>query len=282
MAEPLPTAYLNGEFLPVETARISPLDRGFLFGDAIYEVIPVYAGRPLLLDAHLARLGNSLRALSIVDPLQEAGWRRLVTDLIERNGSGDMGVYLQVTRGADRGRDHAFPATSIAPTIFAMASSAPAPRTDGLRAITLPDTRWGRCDIKATALLANVLSRQAATEAGAYEAILTWQGEVTEGSSSSVILIEDQKLIRRPNSEAILPGTTTDLVVALAREAGLPCREETIAVERLHKADEVWLASAMRGVSAVVNIDGKNISDGLPGSAWREVARRFEDYKYAD
>ena len=193
-----------------------------------------------------------------------------------------MGVYLQVSRGADQGRDHAFPATAIAATVFGMASPAPAPRTDGLRAVTLPDTRWGRCDIKATALLANVLARQAATEAGADEAILTWQGEVTEGSSSSVILIEGQELIRRPNSEAILPGTTTDLGVELAREAGLPCREESITVERLHGADEVWLASAMRGVSAVVNIDGRDIGDGSPGSAWREVASRFEDYKYAD
>ncbi|MGI9330396.1 MAG: aminotransferase class IV [Gammaproteobacteria bacterium] len=282
MAEPLPTAYLNGEFLPVETARISPLDRGFLFGDAVYEVIPVYRGRALLLDAHLARLGNSLQALSIGDPLQEKGWRQLVAELIRRNGDGDMGLYLQVSRGTDRGRDHAFPTTAIPATVFAMASPVPAPRADGLRAITMPDTRWGRCDIKATALLANVLSRQAASEAGADEAILTWQGEVTEGSSSSIILVEGQELIRRPNSEAILPGTTTDLVVELAREAGLPCREEPIGVERLHSADEVWLASAMRGVSAVVNIDGRDIGDGTPGSAWREVASRFEDYKYAD
>ena len=279
MAEPLPTAYLNGEFLPVEAARISPLDRGFLFGDAVYEVIPVYGGRPLLLEAHLARLGNSLEALGITDPVAD-GWADLVAELVRRNGAGDMGVYLQISRGTDQGRDHAFPRPPIAPTVFAMASPAPAPRRDGLRAITMPDARWGRCDIKATALLANVLAREAATEAGADEAILVWDDEVTEGSSSSVILREGESLVRRPNSEAILPGTTTDLVVRLAAEAGYACGEDSISRERLYAADEVWLASAMRGVAAVVNIDERLIADGRPGPVWQDVADRFERIKY--
>ena len=279
MAEVLPTAYLNGEFLPVETARISPLDRGFLFGDAVYEVIPVFGGKALLLDAHLARLAKSLEALGITDPLPESGWRDLISRLAQENGGGDMGVYLQVSRGADRGRDHAFP-EDLQPTVFGMASPAPAPRTEGLRAITLPDTRWGRCDIKATALLANVLARQTAVEAGADEAILVWNGEVTEGASSSVILREGDELVRRANSEAILPGTTTDLVVELAATAGFQCREESIPVARLLAADEVWIASAMRGVAAVVNIDGKTIAGGQPGTAWQAVSRAFEAFKY--
>jgi D-alanine transaminase len=190
-----------------------------------------------------------------------------------------MGVYLQITRGKTGSRDHAFPAAAV-PTVFGMASPAPAPRLDGLRAITMPDHRWGRCDIKATALLANVLARQAAVEAGADEAILIWNGEVTEGAASSVILVEQGAMIRRPNSEAILPGTTTDLVVSLGTETGLPGREEPITAERLYAADEVWLTSAMRGVAAVVNIDGRQVGDGQPGPLWHQVAARYDSYKH--
>lgn len=279
MADVLPTAYLDGDFLPVEEARISPLDRGFLFGDAVYEVIPVYGGRPLLLDAHLNRLANSLASLRIDNPLPVEDWRALVSEIARRNGGGDMGVYLQVTRGVTLSRDHAFPAAST-PTLFGMASPAPAPRPDGVKAITQPDHRWGRCDIKATALLANVLARQAATEAGADEAILIWNGEVTEGAASSVILVDQGTMIRRPNSEAILPGTTTDLVVKLGADTGLECREEAITVERLLTVDEVWLTSAMRGVAAVVSIDGQPVGNGKPGPMWNQVAARFEAYKH--
>jgi D-alanine transaminase len=279
MADVLSTAYLNGEFLSIQEARISPLDRGFLFGDAVYEVIPVYGGHPLLLDAHIVRLARSLTALGIANPLTSEGWCELVSELARRNGGGDLGVYLQVSRGAARGRDHPFPAR-VAPTVFGMASPAPEPRPEGLRAITVPDNRWGRCDIKATALLANVLARQAAVEAGADEAILVWNGEVTEGAASSVILVEQGTLLRRPNSEAILPGTTTDLVIELGAQAGLDCREQAITVARLHAAEEVWLASAMRGVAAVITIDGRAIGDGRPGPVWAEVAERFEQCKY--
>lgn len=279
MSDALPTAYLDGDFLPVEQARVSPLDRGFLFGDAVYEVIPVFGGRPLLLDAHVTRLGNSLAALGIDNPLPVADWRALISEIARRNGGGDMGVYVQVTRGSTPGRDHAFPPHSV-PTVFGMATPAPAPRPDGLKAITLPDHRWGRCDIKATALLANVLARQAAAEAGADEAILIWNGEITEGAASSVILVEQETMIRRPNSEAILPGTTTDLVVQLGLECGLNCREEAVAAERLQTADEVWLTAATRGVAAVVQIDDKPVGTGKPGPWWNQVAARFESYKY--
>lgn len=279
MADVLPTAYLDGEFMPVEECRVSPLDRGFLFGDAVYEVIPVFAGKPLLLDAHVSRLAGSLEALGIRDPLPIEDWRALIHEIARRNGNGDMGVYLQVTRGRTGGRDHAFPPRSV-PTVFGMASPAPAPRPDGLKVITLPDNRWGRCDIKATALLANVLARQAAIEAGADEAILLWNGEVTEGAASSVILVEQNTMIRRPNSEAILPGTTTDLVVRLGAETGLDIREESIPADRLQAADEVWLTSAMRGVAAVVAIDGQAVGNGRPGPHWNRVAERFESYKH--
>jgi D-alanine transaminase len=280
MADALPTAWLNGRFLPIGEAAISPLDRGFLFGDAVYEVIPVYGGRPLLLDAHLARLDRSLRELAIPNPLTRSEWAELVAGLAERNGGGDLGVYLQVTRGADRGRDHAFP-KGVQPTVFGMASPAPKPAADpGVRAITLPDLRWGRCDVKATALLANVLAREAATEAGAGEAILLWEGVVTEGATSSVLIVEDGRLVRRPNGQEILPGTTTDLVVELARRLGVECVEAEIGEARLRGADEIWLASAMRGVAPVVMLDGAPVGDGVPGALWRRVAALYEQHKY--
>ncbi|MDJ0926824.1 MAG: D-amino acid aminotransferase [Gammaproteobacteria bacterium] len=278
MADALPVCYLNGQFLPLAEARVSPLDRGFLFGDAVYEVIPVYGDRPLLLDAHLQRLDRSLRELGISNPLQIDAWQELVRDLIDRNGGGDVGIYLQVTRGADTGRDHRFPA-GVTPGVFGMASPMPPP-PGGIAAITLPDARWGRCDIKATALLANVLARQRAEDAGAQEAILVWDGVVTEGSSSSVLIVEGDDIVRRPNGEEILPGTTTDLIVDLARQAGLTCREEIISVERLRSADEIWITSAMRGIAAIVELDGKPVGSGNPGPVWRQVSAIYEDYKH--
>ncbi len=278
MSDALPVVYLNGRYLAIEDACVSPLDRGFLFGDAVYEVVPVFGGKPLLLDAHLQRLARSLAQLDITDPLQPSGWADVIEQLVERNGGGDLGVYLQVTRGADRGRDH-LPPTGLEPTVFGMVSTAPAPSA-AISAVTLPDTRWGRCDIKATALLANILARQQAAEAGADEAILVWDGMVTEGSSSSVLIVENHRLVRRPNGQDILPGTTTDLIVELAIDAGHACSEEMIPVTRLHEADEVWITSAMRGVAAVTVLDGHNIGDGRPGPVWRQVASLYEARKY--
>ncbi len=208
MAQALPIAFLDGEFLPLAAARISPLDRGFLFGDAVYEVIGAYDGVPLLLEAHLARLARSLAELRIAAPCDDAGWRRIIAGLIERNGGGrahpDLGLYLQVSRGADAGRDHCFP-QGVCPTVFAMASALAPTRLDapGLRAITAPDNRWGRCDIKSTALLANVLLRQAAADAGAGECIMLRDGFVTEGSGSSVLVLEGRCLVSRPNGPDI-------------------------------------------------------------------------------
>ena len=181
-----------------------------------------------------------------------------------------------MTRGADSGRDHAFP-DGIHPTVFAMSSPAASRRPDaGIKAITLPDNRWGRCDIKATALLANVLARQAASEAGAADAILIWNGEVTEGAASSVIIIEHGSLIRRPNGHEILPGTTMEYVVELAQSAGLNCEKEPISEHRLRNADEIWLASAMKGIAPVTELDGRPVGDGQPGPVWRQIAALLE------
>ena len=267
----LTTAYLNGAFLPIEQAYISPLDRGFLFGDAVYEVIPFHNGEPQLLDAHLQRLDRNLQAMQITNPQTMAQWDTLINDLASRNGGGNLAIYVQVSRGTDSGRDHAFP-DHIEPTVFAMANElADMDYAAGTTAITLPDNRWGRCDIKATALLANVLARQEASEAGAIDAILIWDGVVTEGAVSSVIIVEDGELIRRPHGPEVLPGTTTDYVFQMAQELGLSCKNELISEDRLRAADEIWLTGATKGVAPVVLLDGEPVGDGSPGPVWRKL-----------
>jgi D-alanine transaminase len=218
----------------------------------------------------------------MTDPHPEDGWRAIVAGLVARNGSGDMGLYLQVSRGAATGRDHFFP-DGLTPTVFAMASAlAPTDLgTAGLRAITGPDTRWARCDIKSTALLANVLLRQAAREAGAGEYIMLRDGYVTEGSGSSVLIVEGDAVVTRPDGHAILPGTTLRLVRELATRSGFRYREEAIGEARLRRADEIWLTAALRGVAPVVRLDGAPVGAGTPGPAWRAVAEAYELRKRA-
>jgi D-alanine transaminase len=279
VAEPLPMAWFSGVFQPLAEVRISPLDRAFLFGDAVYEVIPVFGGRVFLLEAHLDRLERSLGELRIRNPHTRAEWTAIVKGLLERNPPvSSAAIYLQVSRGADIGRDHGFPADTLRPTEFGMVSPVPAPSPDspGIAAITLPDTRWARCDIKSTALLANLLARQAAREAGAQEAILVRDGWLTEGSASSVILVESGKLARRPEGPEVLPGTTAEAVMAIAGECGLPTRIEPIRAERLATADEVWVLAATRGIAPVVQLDGRKVGTGQPGSVWRTVAQAFQ------
>lgn len=282
MAAALPVAYLNGAFLPIGEARVSPLDRGFLFADAVYESIAVYGGRPLLLDEHLARLARNLSELQIASPLAPAAWRGLVGELVDRNGGGDVGIYIQVTRGADTGRNQLFP-QDVAATVFAMAS--PLAPLDlaaaGVRAVTGADLRWSRCDIKTTALLPNVLQRQAASVAGAGEMIMLRDGFVTEGSSSSVVLVERQMLCSRPGGNEVLPGTTIRLIRELAAGLGFGYREEPISEGRLRKADEIWLTAALRGVAPVTHLDGQPVGNGAPGPVWLAVAKAYELRKRA-
>lgn len=277
MAVPLPTAWFNGNFMPLAAVRVSPLDRAFLFGDAVYEVIPVYAGECFLLNPHLDRLERSLRELRIRNPHVRADWVKIVTGLVEKNGGGNLAVYLQVSRGADVGRDHAFPDSHVAPTVFGMATpvSEPHPDRPGIQAITQPDLRWGRCDIKSTALAANILARQAASDAGAGEALLLRDGQLSEGSASSVIIVENGVLIRRPAGPEVLPGTTTDAVFAIARQCGRSCIDDVITEERLRGADEIWITAATRGIAPVTRLDGKVVGNGEPGPVWRQVAAAF-------
>ncbi len=279
MADALSIVYLNGSFQNIREAHISPLDRGFLFGDAVYEVIPVHGGKPLLLKEHLARLERSLSEIRMVNPHTPEEWSSIVKSLIEQNSGGNLGIYIQISRGADTGRDHAVP-DGIDPTVFGMASRiADTDSWDsGVTAITLPDLRWARCDIKSTALLANVLARQQAVEAGADDAILIRDGYVTEASVSSVIIVEGGVLVTRNNGPELLPGTTRQLVLTLATEAGLSCREEAISEERLRTADELWLMSAGRGVVPVTHLDGSPVGDGKPGPVWNRVKGLISNY----
>ncbi len=278
---PFPICYINGEFLPLQEARISPLDRGFLFGDSVYEVLPVFEGRMFRFREHFDRLARSLHEIRLPAPHSHQEWLALLEELIRRNGSGPMYVYVQVTRGMELGRDHAFPANAR-PTVFALASPLPvlseAQRAEGLRAITVEDFRWGRCDIKTTALLANVLMKQQAVDAGAQEALIVRDGEVLEGSSTSVFIVRDGTLITPQNSHRILPGTTRDAALELA-DGLAPIEIRRIAVDELRAADEVWISAATRDVLPITRIDGRAVGSGKPGPLWQKVSAAFEQLR---
>jgi D-alanine transaminase len=282
VAEPLPLCYLNGEYLPLTEARISPLDRGFLYADAIYEVMPVYRGRPFRFAAHSERLARSLAGISMEDPHTREQWRAILGVLIERNGGGDQYVYWQVTRGAQLGRTHA-PLPHIPRTVFAFCAPWPQPPADlfetGISCVTATDTRWARCDIKSTALLANVLLRQLSVDAAAGETILLREGELTEASASAVHVVLGGEVLTPPNSRRILPGTTRGAVEEMAARAGIPCRVQPISEPQLRAADEVWLSAATREVQPVTELDGHPIGSGRPGPLWRRVYEELQRYK---
>jgi D-alanine transaminase len=281
MADPLPICFVNGEFLPLAEARISPLDRGFLFADSVYEVLPVFAGRMFRFREHFDRLARSLGEIRIPSPHTHAQWLTLLEELIRRNGGGDMYVYVQVTRGMEFGRNHAFP-QQVTPAVFAMASPLPALtpelREKGLSAITVEDFRWGRCDIKTTALLANVLMKQQAAEAGAQEAIIVRNGEVLEGASSSVFIVLSGAIVTPPNSRSILPGTTRDAALEIA-EGAAHVQIRRISLDELRAASEVWIAAATRDVVPITTIDGRPVGEGKPGPVWLRMSSLFNELR---
>jgi len=279
--EPLPVCHLNGELLPLREARISPLDRSFLFGDGVYEVIAARHGQPRRIAAHLARLARSLRAIRMRDPHSETQWRALIEALIAVNGGGDLYVYLQVSRGAEFGRNHA-PLPEVEPTVFAFCSPLPVTSAEsleqGVACITAEDTRWARCDIKSVSLLANVLLRQQSIDAGAAETILLRDGWLTDASSSTVYVAIDGQLRAPPNSSRLLPGTTRSLVEELCSAHGIPFASAPVNESQLRSADEVWLSAATRGVVAVTRLDGKPVGDGRPGRLWQRMHALIEAY----
>ncbi len=280
----MPTAWLNGVFLPLEDAHVSVLDRGFLFGDGVYEVIPVYGGRLFRLAHHLKRLDNSLEGVRIRNPLTHEQWESVLSELVARNEGSDQAVYLKVTRGADKKRDHAFPA-DIEPTVFAMSSPMPGARDiskeTGVTAITLPDIRWKLCNIKAITLLPNVMLRQQAVEAGSAEAILINEGYAIEGAASNLFIVKNGVITTPPNSNALLPGITRDLILELAANNAIPFREADIHEDELFDADEVWLTSSTREISPVINIDDKPVGNGTPGPLWQRMIALYQDYTNA-
>ena len=282
MAEPFPICYLNGEYLPLAQARISPLDRGFLYGDGVYEVMPVYGSRPFRLEAHCSRLTRSLGELRMDDPHTRGEWCDIFATLIERNGGGEQYIYWQVTRGAERGRNHA-PLPDIPRTVFAFCAPLPIASAtvlaQGVAAVTAEDTRWARCDIKSVALLANVLLRQMAVEADAAETILLRNGELMEASASTVHVVIGGELRTPPNSRKILPGTTRGVVEELAARTGVPYRAAAVSEAELRRADEIWISAATREVQPVTRLDGKPVGTGQPGRLWRRVYDEFQRWK---
>jgi len=274
--------YLNGEFLPRDQARVPVMDRGFLFGDGVYEVIPAYGGRLFRLPQHLQRLRDSLTAIHIDNPLSDSQWTGVLTELLLRNGGGDQSVYLQVTRGTPQKRDHGFP-EGVAPTVVAMSDPIQAPAWEndlhGLSAVTVEDIRWQYCNIKAITLLANILMRQQARDRGANEAILVRDGLATEAAAANLFLVEDDVLVTPPKGPQLLPGITRDLVVELALREGIRLREEPLPVERLAGAGEIWLTSSTREIVPVTRLNGAEVGSGRPGPLWRRMSAVYRDYK---
>ena len=283
MSESGQTVYLNGEFLPIEQARVPVLDRGFIFGDGIYEVVPVYGGRAFRLPQHLARLARSLAAVRLDNPRDDAGWTALVAELVARHPWPDQFVYIQVTRGVAR-RDHAFP-KGVAPTVFAMSSEfVPVPqavRDAGVAVISLPDERWLHCDIKSTSLLGNVLARQAAVEAGAFECAMFRDGYLTEGSASNLWVVRDGTVLCPPRDRLILEGIRVGLIEELCASAGIPLDVRRITREEVQAADELLLSSATREVLAITTLDGKPVGAGRPGPVYGKLHAAYQAAKRA-
>jgi D-alanine transaminase len=274
--------FLNGVFLPLEEAKVPVLDRGFIFGDGVYEVVPVYSKVPFRLEEHLARLERSLAAVGIRNPYTREQWRGFIAGIIERQRFEDQAVYFQVTRGVAK-RDHAFP-KHAEPTVFMMSNPlvppAPALVESGASAISARDNRWLRCDIKSISLIGNVLLRELSAEADAVETVLFRDGKLTEASSSNVFVVSGGTIQSPPKNELILPGITYDVVVELARAHALPLEFRDIAESEVRAADELWVTSSSKEVLAIVELDGRRVGEGRPGPVFRRMYRLYQDFKH--
>jgi D-alanine transaminase len=270
-------AFVNGTFMPLADAKVSIEDRGFQFGDGVYEVIRTYKGHPFALDAHLARLERSAAALDLPRPHPPAEWTGYVLEGIKRAAYPEAKIYIQLTRGVAP-RDHAYPVEVIPTVVMTVRELHPldnSVRTAGVGTMTIEDIRWGRCDIKSVNLLANVLARQQAKQAQAFEAILLKEGLVTEGAVSNVMVVRGGVVMTAPEGPRILPGVTRAIVLELARKEGLPIQERFVSQAELYGADEVFLTGTTVEVLAVVQVDGKVIKGGLPGPITQRLAAGF-------
>ncbi len=273
--------YLNGSFIPIEDARISVLDRGFIFGDGVYEVIPVYSLIPFRLAAHLRRLQKSLDGIQLRNPHTDIEWEKLLTQIIASNEGEDQSIYLHITRGVAP-RNHAFP-KEVAPTIFIMSSPLiAAPKeliVTGVSAITANDNRWSRCDIKAISLLPNVLLRQMASDSDATETLLLRDGFLSEGSASSIFIVKNKILLVPPKSNFMLPGITYDVVLELAVKYQIPYKIREISENDLRSSDEILLASSTKEIMSITLLDGKKVGSGEPGEVFAQLYQHYQNFK---
>src|SRR6188474_3500672 len=274
--------FLNGKFMPIEEARIPVLDRGFIFGDGVYELVPVYSRVPFRMDEHLARLERSLAAVRMRNPYSRAEWREIILQLVDKQPFEDQGVYFQVTRGVAK-RDHAFP-KDAEPTVFAMSNPLVTPPREtvqkGAAAVSAHDNRWLRCDIKSISLIGNCLLRQLSAEAGAAETILFRDGKLTEASASNVFIVKRGVIQSPAKSNLILPGITYDVVTELARANDLPLEFGEVTEAEVRTADEIWVTSSSKEVLAIVELDGKRIGDGRPGPVFRRMYQLYQEFKH--
>ena len=270
-------AFINGTFVPMAEAKVSIEDRGFQFGDGVYEVIRTYKGRPFELEAHLARLDRSATALDLKQPYSHDDWTRHILEGIRLAAYPESKIYVQITRGVAP-RDHAYSDDATPTVVMTVREFHPLDRSvqvAGVEAITTEDIRWGRCDIKSVNLLANVLARQQVKEAQVFEAILVNEGLVTEGAVSNVMVVQGGTVVTAPQGPRILSGVTRTVVLDLARSEGLPVQERFVSQADLYEADEVFLTGTTVEVLAVIRVDGKTIGDGCPGPIAQRLAARF-------
>ena len=282
------TIYLNGQYMPIEEAKISVLDRGFIFGDGVYEVIPVYSRKAFRLADHLRRLQHSLDGIKLANPHSDGEWTKLINELVARNAAQDQYLYLHITRGVAK-RDHAFPNPPVKPTVFMLSNPLLVPSAtllqSGVACITAPDNRWLRCDIKAIALLPNVLLRQMAIDAGAMETILirpgltTEDAFMTEGAASNIFVVKNGKLFAPPKDNLMLPGITSDVILEIAAANGIPYEVRRISVAEVFAADELLLTSSTKEVLPITQLDGKPVGTGKPGAIFARLHKLYQDFK---
>lgn len=274
--------YLNGDYLPIEEATVSVLDRGFLFGDGVYEVIPVFGLNPLRVDEHLQRLRNSLSRISLDSLLSDQEYKSIFGQLLEKNPGEDRAIYLQITRGQHQIRDLKIQPDKR-PTVFMMVLQVG--RVDvtelekGIETVTIDDFRWHACDIKSISLVANVMLREQATQSGVVDAILVRDGFVTEGTASNFFMVKNGTLITPPTNQHLLPGITRDLVLELAKENNINCEIRQIKEQELAEADEIWLTSSTREIAPVIRLNGKDVADAKAGLVWKKMIHIYQDYK---
>ena len=273
--------YLNGEFMPLEAARIPVLDRGFIFGDGVYEVIPVYSRHPFRLPEHLRRLQHSLDGIRLANPLSDPEWTRLTHDIIARNPGDDQSIYFQITRGVAK-RAHEFP-PDAKPTVFMMSSPLITPPREqvenGIACITATDFRWLKCDVKSVSLLGNCLLKNLAVDAGAVEVVLFRDGYLTEASACNVCVVRNGVLLAPPKNHLILPGITYDVVLELAAANRIPLEVREVSEHEVRTAQEIWITSSTREVLAVTTLNGGPVGDGRPGTVFRRIYALYQDFK---